>query len=190
MWTQGKTANPQLTDGLVEPRRLDQLQSVDLVPRVRRASARTALRWASSLDPLSPLWLRLRSALFFPNGSWGYASSPLPSALVGHAWRQASQGLGSIAPLLGSARRLALFSSWILLAPIFLVGFTLARAWMRLSRADPLQLRRTTLPTYWLSADTHERKLRFVSAMFAGERVNPAECQPRQYWGCYSRPCS
>jgi hypothetical protein len=61
--------------------------------------------------------------------------------------------------------------SWLLLAPIFLVGFTLIRGWLWLTRADPLQLSRRDAPTYWLAADAPARKRRFAGAMFASERL-------------------
>jgi hypothetical protein len=61
--------------------------------------------------------------------------------------------------------------SWILLTPVFLVGFSVVRGWMWLTRSDPLQLGKSTRSSHWLDADEHERKLRYASAMFASERV-------------------
>ena len=62
--------------------------------------------------------------------------------------------------------------SWLLLAPLFLIGFTLVRCWMWLTGADPLQLKlRPGDATYWLQSDDHRRKLRYAGAMFASERI-------------------
>jgi hypothetical protein len=61
--------------------------------------------------------------------------------------------------------------SWLLLAPLFLVGFTAVRLWMRLTGADPLQLSPSARPSYWLESDRHERKTRYAGAMFATERL-------------------
>jgi hypothetical protein len=62
--------------------------------------------------------------------------------------------------------------SWILLGPIFLVGFTIIRGWMWVTGADPLQLSRSDTPTYWLAADSPARKRRFAGTMFGSERVS------------------
>jgi hypothetical protein len=67
---------------------------------------------------------------------------------------------------------LGLAVSWLFLAPLFLIGFTLVRAWMWLTRSDPLQLSPTPRPTYWLDADRHERKVRHAAAMFATETIS------------------
>lgn len=62
--------------------------------------------------------------------------------------------------------------SWLLLAPLFLVGFTLVRGWMWVVGADPLQMsRRGGEASYWLQSDSHRRKLRYAGAMFASERL-------------------
>jgi len=61
--------------------------------------------------------------------------------------------------------------SWIVLAPVFVVGFTAVRGWMWHTRADPLQLRNDGRHTYWLESEPRERKLRYASAMFASERI-------------------
>jgi hypothetical protein len=61
--------------------------------------------------------------------------------------------------------------SWALLAPLFLVVFSIVRVWQRLNGFDPLQLARSSGPTYWLEADEHSRKVRYASAMFATERI-------------------
>jgi hypothetical protein len=86
--------------------------------------------------------------------------------------------LASAAMRDGIARFLALLGdwlgmavSWVLLAPVFLVGFTAVRGWIWLTRSDPLQLRNDARQTQWLQADQRERKLRYASAMFASERI-------------------
>jgi hypothetical protein len=170
MRTEGITANPQPTDERVEPRRLDQLQSVEwFAGRTRTGSNSSAMRIVarSAIAALAGVVL----GLIFSKWILGLC---IIGIAIGVAWASLASSIARVAvdrTFAWLGETLGTVLSWILLAPIFLVGFTLARAWMRLSRADPLQLRRTTLPTYWLSADTHERKLRFVSAMFAGERV-------------------
>ena len=45
----------------------------------------------------------------------------------------------------------------------------MVRLWLRLSGSDPLQLTSRRGSTYWLEADEHSRKVRYVSAMFASE---------------------
>jgi hypothetical protein len=170
MPTEGITANPQLTDERVEPRRLDQLQSVDWFasqPRSGSNGSATSIIARSAIATLAGVLL----GLIFSKWIMGLC---VIAIAIGVGWASLASSIARVAVDRAFAwlgETLGTLFSWILLTPIFLVGFTLARAWMRLSRADPLQLRRTTLPTYWLSADTQERKLRFVSAMFAGERV-------------------
>jgi len=61
--------------------------------------------------------------------------------------------------------------SWLVLVPAFLVVFTLARGWIRLTGANPLEFGVRDAPTYWLAADDPRRKLRYASSMFASERV-------------------
>ena len=57
----------------------------------------------------------------------------------------------------------------VILSPIFLIGFTAARGWMRLTGADPLRLRERDSVSYWLACDRDERKVRHIAAMFATE---------------------
>ncbi len=61
----------------------------------------------------------------------------------------------------------------VTLVPLFVVGFTLARGWNRLSGHDPLQVRKSDDPTFWLPADSDRRKTRYVRSMFATERLGP-----------------
>lgn len=160
----------RVTDERVEPRRLDQLQSVDwFAGQTRSGSNGSAMRIIvrSAIATFTGVVL----GLIFSKWILGLC---IIAIAIGVAWVSLASRIARVAVDRAFARlgeMLGSLISWILLTPIFLVGFTLARAWMCLSRADPLQLRRTTLPSYWLSADTHERKLRLVSAMFAGERV-------------------
>ena len=61
--------------------------------------------------------------------------------------------------------------SWLLLAPLFVLAFPIARLWHVVTRQDPLQLSDADEPTYWLPADAHDRKIRHAAAMFATHRV-------------------
>lgn len=61
--------------------------------------------------------------------------------------------------------------SWLLLAPLFLIVFTAVRLWHALARHDPLQRSDSDEPSYWLPADSHARKVRHSSAMFATHRI-------------------
>ena len=68
------------------------------------------------------------------------------------------------------AEKVAALISWILLAPFFFVGLTLAKIGQRLSHRDPLLLRQTDLPSFWLPCDSEDRRRSFVRAMFCTER--------------------
>ena len=68
------------------------------------------------------------------------------------------------------AEKVAALISWILLAPFFFVGLTLAKIGQRLSYRDPLLLRQTDLPSFWLPCDSEARRRSFVRAMFCTER--------------------
>jgi len=170
MKTERIVTAPQPNDECVKPRRLDQLQSVDWFSSRKRAgsngstisiiarSAMAALAGAALGLIFSKWILGLCIAAIAIGVGLASLASNTARVVVDRTFAWLGETLGTLL-------------SWLLLSPIFLVGFTVARAWIRLSRADPLRLRCTALPTYWLSADTHERKLRFVSAMFGGERV-------------------
>jgi hypothetical protein len=69
--------------------------------------------------------------------------------------------------------------SWVVLVPVFLVVFTLARGWIRLTGAKPLEFAVRNAPTYWLAADDPSRKIRYAGSMFASERVIRRGLPPR-----------
>jgi lysophospholipase L1-like esterase len=79
--------------------------------------------------------------------------------------RQIEWGIGVF------AEKVAHFISWILLGPFFFVGLTLAKIGQRLSQQDPLILRQTDLPSFWLPCDSEARRRSFVRAMFCTERI-------------------
>src|ERR1700678_1243495 len=140
MRIEGKTANPQVTDERVEPRRLDQVQSVDWFasqPRSGSHGSAMSIIARSAIATLAGLvlglifskWLLGLCIIAIAIGvGWACLASSIARVAVDRAFAWLGETLGTL-------------FSWILLTPIFLVGFTLARAWMRLSRADPLQLR-------------------------------------------------
>ncbi len=66
---------------------------------------------------------------------------------------------------------LARIISWTLLTPLFVIVFTAVRVWHRIVGQDPLRLRETDEPSYWIPSDAHARKVRYANAMFASERV-------------------
>ena len=93
------------------------------------------------------------------------AATFLGARLIHPAWgRKLEHGLGVF------AEKLAHLISWILLAPVFLFGLTLAQIGQRLSRRDPLLLRQTDLPSFWLPCDSEARRRSYVRAMFCTER--------------------
>jgi len=69
------------------------------------------------------------------------------------------------------AEKLAQLISWILLAPVFFVGLTLAKIGQRLSHRDPLILRQYDLASFWLPSDSEVRRRNFIQSMFCTERV-------------------
>lgn len=93
------------------------------------------------------------------------AATFLGARLIHPAWgRKLEHGLGVF------AEKLAHLISWILLAPVFFFGLTLAQIGQRLSRRDPLLLRQTDLPSFWLPCDSEARRRSYVRAMFCTER--------------------
>jgi len=94
------------------------------------------------------------------------AATFLGTRLIRPAWgRKLEHGLGVF------AEKLAHLISWILLAPVFFFGLTLAQIGQRLSRRDPLLLRQTDLPSFWLPCDSEARRRSFIQAMFCTERI-------------------
>jgi hypothetical protein len=67
--------------------------------------------------------------------------------------------------------------AFVVLVPLFFVGFTLARAWLWLTGHDPLQLGRASSPTFWLESDREERRVRYIRSTFTtdvlGKRRRP-----------------
>ena len=63
--------------------------------------------------------------------------------------------------------------AYVILTPLFVVGFSLVRAFMWCSGQDPLCLRKRNARTYWLPSDNDQRKRRFTRSMFATDPVIP-----------------
>lgn len=57
----------------------------------------------------------------------------------------------------------------IVLVPTYVVGFTVARGFTWLSGRDPLHMRDSGRPTYWLECDRDDRKVRHIRSMFTTE---------------------
>jgi lysophospholipase L1-like esterase len=96
----------------------------------------------------------------------GVATTFFGIRLIRPGWgRQIERGIGAF------AEKLADFISWILLAPFFFVGLTLAKIGQRLSHRDPLILRQSDLPSFWLPSDSEVRRRKFIRSMFCTERV-------------------
>lgn len=135
-----------------------------------RAAAASPLRAAALEIGLPVVAVALLAA-------WGHRAAAAVVAVLALALlasRRASpraraaidRGLQSFASLVGRA------VSWALLAPVFLVGMTGARALQRLSGRDPLLLARGPRPTFWLAPDSSARKDRHVRATFATEPLD------------------
>ena len=56
-----------------------------------------------------------------------------------------------------------------MLVPIYLIGFTTARALGRIAGRDPLLIRDADRPTFWLACDHDARKVRHIRTMFTTE---------------------
>ncbi len=61
----------------------------------------------------------------------------------------------------------------VVLAPIYVIVFSLGNAWQWLTGSDPLQMYDDGRQSFWLESDTQQRKQRYVYAMFATERLRP-----------------
>ena len=75
------------------------------------------------------------------------------------------RGLAAFGRGLGRGMTLAL------LTPLFLVGFTVVRGLHRLGGRDPLHLRPSEAPSYWLPAAEESRRARRVRSLFAAEPI-------------------
>jgi hypothetical protein len=62
-------------------------------------------------------------------------------------------------------------AAYAVLVPIYLIGFTGARLYNRCLGIDPLLLRKSDEPTYWLPSDSDRRKRRYIRTMFTTERL-------------------
>jgi len=88
-------------------------------------------------------------------------------------------GLVSVSSLkarTGIMRLFSMLGNWlgwllgtILLTPVFLLGFTLARIVSRMAGRDPLRLRDNDAQTYWLPADQDKRTVRHIRSLYATE---------------------
>jgi hypothetical protein len=70
------------------------------------------------------------------------------------------------------ANAVGLVVGYILLAPVFFIGMTVARLMGRLSGSDPLRLRCGESPTFWLPSDYESRREQYAKSMFCTERLS------------------
>ena len=114
-------------------------------------------------------------ALFFAGGLRTMASVVWGiTAIVGGA------AVASPAARLAIDRLLAAFGSlvgrglaMVLLAPVHLVGLTLVRVFSRIGGRDPLRLRASDAPSFWLPSDADARKVAHAGAAFVTEARGP-----------------
>jgi hypothetical protein len=85
--------------------------------------------------------------------------------------QKARSGVGWFFAALG--RGLGWLMGVVLLAPLFLIGFTAAHVIGRLAGRDPLHLRDKEAQTFWLAVDQDRRKVRHVRSLFATETPAP-----------------
>ena len=104
--------------------------------------------------------------------------------------------LASPAARRGLERALGAFSrlvgrllSWLVLAPLFLLGFPLVRALHRLSGHDPLNLRPDDAPTFWIPAAEERRRARCVRSLFAAEPIRRGRRWPAVLAGLFVLAC-
>jgi hypothetical protein len=81
--------------------------------------------------------------------------------------QKARSGVTSLFATIG--RWLGWVLGTLLLAPLFLIGFTIARVVSRLAGRDPLHLRDVASQTYWLPADRDRRTVRHIHSLYATE---------------------
>ncbi len=86
--------------------------------------------------------------------------------------RHARSQVGRFFAALG--RSLGWILGVLLLTPVYLIGFTAARVLSRIAGRDPLHLRDSENPTFWLPADHDRRKVRYIRSLFATETLMPA----------------
>jgi hypothetical protein len=85
-------------------------------------------------------------------------------SLISRRFREAlSAGLAYL------GRTAAKIATFVVLAPVYLIGFTAARLWQSLGRADPLQLRDEGRPSFWVECNQRVDKTRYASRMFLKE---------------------
>jgi hypothetical protein len=87
--------------------------------------------------------------------------------LVSLSSQKARSGVARFFAALG--RGLGWLIGTVLLAPVFLVGFTIAHFVGRLAGKDPLHLRDTDSQTFWLPADQDRRTVRHIRSLYATE---------------------
>jgi hypothetical protein len=90
-------------------------------------------------------------------------------SVMPYVWSRGSVALDRFFASLGCV--LGRGISVLLLSPIFLIVFTIIRAFNRLARTDPLHLRDDEHHTFWLECDSNVRKRKHVTSMFASERM-------------------
>ncbi|MCB9549906.1 MAG: hypothetical protein H6706_29210 [Myxococcales bacterium] len=98
--------------------------------------------------------------------AWSVAGLVTALSLASPAIRHGlDRGLAAFGRGLGRGMTLAL------LTPLFLVGFTVVRGLHRLGGRDPLHLRPSEAPSYWLPAAEESRRARRVRSLFAAEPI-------------------
>ncbi|MEZ4463811.1 MAG: hypothetical protein R3F43_04630 [bacterium] len=96
--------------------------------------------------------------------AWAVAGTVTLASVASPAARRALDG-----GLAALGRGIGRVMTWVLLTPLFLVGFTIVRGVHRLSGRDPLNLRPSEAPSYWIPAAEEARRARRVRSLFAAE---------------------
>jgi hypothetical protein len=104
---------------------------------------------------------------------WGVGGTVGLVSLASRGAREAIDGA-----LLRFGRWLGTFVGAALLGAVYLLFVTPLRLVRRLFGADDLHLRDRDRPSYWLPADSDERKVRWVGSMFATEARSPKGGSP------------
>ena len=92
------------------------------------------------------------------------------ATLIGLISMASSRGRGAISTAFVSLGLLVgRVISAAVIVPTYLLGFTFARIFSRLSGDDPLRLRAPERVTFWIECDRDERKVRWIRSMFTTE---------------------
>jgi hypothetical protein len=85
--------------------------------------------------------------------------------------KKIDHGLGAFGHWVGQAIGL------LLLGPVFFVGITFIRCMRKVTGSDPLRLRGSESPTFWLPCDYESRRAKYAKSMFCSERLLPGRMQ-------------